>query len=81
MDIADRIIYYLLLWATRNAYRILVGKLEGKKPLGRPRRWWMDNVELNLREIGWDGMDWIDVAQNRDHLRSLVNTAMNLLIP
>jgi hypothetical protein len=51
---------------TRNAYRILLGKPEGKRPLGRPRRRWVDNIEMNLREIGWDGMDWIDLAQNRD---------------
>jgi hypothetical protein len=50
----------------RNAYRILVGKREGKRPLGRPRRRWVDNIKMNLREIGWDAMNWIDVAQNRD---------------
>jgi hypothetical protein len=50
----------------RNAYRILVGKSEGKKPLGRPRRRWVDDIKIYLREIGWDGMDWIDLAQNRD---------------
>jgi hypothetical protein len=50
----------------RNAYRILVGKPEGKRPLGRPRRRWVDNIKIDLREIGWDGMDWIDLAQNRD---------------
>jgi hypothetical protein len=46
----------------RNAYSILVGKPEGKRPLGRPRRRWVDNIEMGLREIGWDGMDWVDVA-------------------
>jgi hypothetical protein len=50
----------------RNAYRILVGNPEGKRPLGRPRRRWMDNIKMNLREIGWDGGDWIDLAQDRD---------------
>jgi hypothetical protein len=50
----------------RNAYRILVGKPEGKRPLGRPRRRWVDNIIVNLREIGWDGMIWIDLAQDRD---------------
>jgi hypothetical protein len=50
----------------RNAYRILVGKPEGKRPLGRPRRRWDDNIKMNLREIGWGGMDWIDLAQDRD---------------
>jgi hypothetical protein len=48
-----------------NAYRILVGKPEGKRPLGRPRRRWVDNIKMNLREIGWDDMQWVDVAQDR----------------
>jgi hypothetical protein len=55
---------------------ILVGKPEGKRPLGRPRRMWVDNIEMDLREIGWDDMDWIDVAQDRDQWRALVNTVM-----
>jgi hypothetical protein len=50
----------------RNAYRILVGMPEEKRPLGRPRRRWMNNIKMDLREIGWDGMDLIDPAQNRD---------------
>jgi hypothetical protein len=50
----------------RNAYRILVGTPEGKRPLGRPRRRWVDNIKIDLREIGWDGGDWIDLAQDRD---------------
>jgi hypothetical protein len=50
----------------RNAYRILVGKPEGKRPLGRPRRRWEDNNRMDLREIGWGGIDWIDLAQYRD---------------
>jgi hypothetical protein len=62
----------------RNTYRILVGKPEGKRPLGKPRRRWMDNFKM---EIGWDGMDWIDLAQDRDQWRALVNTVMNLRIP
>jgi hypothetical protein len=65
----------------RNAYRILVGKPEGKRPLGRPRRRWVDNIKMYLREIGWDGMDWIDLTQNRDPWRALVNTVMNLRVP
>jgi hypothetical protein len=56
-----------------------VGKLEGKRPLGRPKREWVDNIKMNLREIGWDGRDWIDLAQDRDQWRALVNTVMNLL--
>jgi transcription termination factor 2 len=65
----------------RNAYRIFVGKLEGKRPLGRPRRRWVDNIKMDLREIGWDGMDWIDLAQDRDQWRALVNMVMNLRVP
>jgi hypothetical protein len=64
--------------ATRNANRILVGKPERKRPLGRPRRRWVHNIKMNLREIGWDGMDWSDVPQDRDQWRALVNTVMNL---
>jgi hypothetical protein len=62
-----------------NAYRILVGKSEGKRPLG-PRRW-VDNIKMDLREIGWDGLDWIDMTQDRDQWRTLVNTVLNLLGP
>jgi hypothetical protein len=67
--------------ATRNVYRILVGKPEGKRPLGRPRRKWVDNIKIDLREIRWDGMDWIDLAQDRDQWWALVNTAMNRRVP
>jgi hypothetical protein len=65
----------------KNAYRILVGKPEGKRPLGRPRRRWMDNIIMDLRQVGRDGMDWIDLAQDRDQWRALVNTVMNLRVP
>jgi hypothetical protein len=65
----------------RNAYRILVGKPEEKRPIGRPRRRWVDNIKIDLREIGWDGMDLIDLAQDRDHWRALVNTVINLGVP
>jgi hypothetical protein len=65
----------------RNAYRILVGNPEGKRPLGRPRRKWMDNITMDIREIGWEGMDWIYLAQDRDQWRALVNTVMNLRVP
>jgi hypothetical protein len=66
---------------TRNAYRKLVGKPEGKRPLGRPRRRWVDNIKIDLRGIEWDGMDSIDLAQVRDQWRALVNTVMNLRFP
>jgi hypothetical protein len=59
-----------------NAYRILVGKPEGKRPRGRPRRRRVDNIKRDLREIGWDGMEWIDLTQDRDQWRALVNTVM-----
>jgi hypothetical protein len=59
------------------AYRILV-KPEGKRQLGRPRCRWVYNIKIDFGEIGWDGMDWIDLAQNRDHWKALVNTVMNL---
>jgi hypothetical protein len=58
-----------------------VGKPEGKRPPGRPRRRWVDNIKMYLREIGWDGMDWIELDQDRDQWRALVNTVMNLRVP
>jgi hypothetical protein len=54
---------------------------EGKRPLGRPRRRWVDNIKTYLRGIGWDGVDWIELAEDRDHWRALVNTVMNLRVP
>jgi hypothetical protein len=63
----------------RNAYKILVGKPQGKRPLGRPRHRWVDNIKMDLKEIGWDGMDWIDLAQDR--MFALVNMRMNLRVP
>jgi hypothetical protein len=54
------------MWENRNAYRILVGKPEGKRPLGRPRRRWKDNIRMDLREIGWGGVGWIDLVVDRD---------------
>jgi hypothetical protein len=64
-----------------TAYGILVGKPEGKRPLGRPRRRWKDNIKKDLREIEWVGMDWIDLPQDRDQWKALVNTVVNLLVP
>jgi hypothetical protein len=65
----------------RNAYRILVGKPEGKRPLGRLRRRWEDNIRMDFGEIGWGGMDWIDLAQDKDQWSALVNTVINLRVP
>jgi hypothetical protein len=65
----------------RNAYRILVGKPERKRPLGRPKRRWVENFKMDLREIGCDGVDWIDIARDRDQGRALVNTVLNLRVP
>jgi hypothetical protein len=58
-----------------------VGNPEGKGPLGRPRRRWVNNIKMDLREIGWDGMDRFKLAQDRDQWRALVNTVMNLWVP
>jgi hypothetical protein len=64
--------------AKRNACRILVGKPEGKRLLGRRRCRWVDNIKRDLREMGWDGMDWIYLAKDRDQWSAPVNTVMNL---
>jgi hypothetical protein len=65
----------------RNVYRLLVGKPEGKRPLGRPRRRWMENIKMDLLEIGLSVMDWIGLAQNRYRWRALVNSVMNFRVP
>jgi hypothetical protein len=64
----------------RGAYRALMGKPEGRRPLGRPGRGWEDNIKMDLREVGW-GVDWIDLAQDRYRWRALVYTVMNLRVP
>jgi hypothetical protein len=65
----------------RGVYRVLVGRPEGKRPLRRPRRRWEDNIKLDFREIGIDGVNWIQLAQDRVQCRAFVNTAMNLRVP
>ena len=65
----------------RGAYRVLVGKLEEKKPLARPRRTWVDNIRMYLQEVGCVYVDWIGLAQDRDRWRTLVSAVMNLRVP
>jgi hypothetical protein len=65
----------------RNMYRLLVGKPDGNRPLGRPRCRWMDNIKMDLLEIGLNVVDWIGLVQNRYSWRSLVNSVMNLRVP
>jgi hypothetical protein len=65
----------------RNAYRLLMGKPEGKRPLGRPRRRWADNVRMDLGDVGWGDVDWIGLAQDRNRRSALVNSVMNLRVP
>jgi hypothetical protein len=64
----------------RNAYRLLVGKPEGNRPIGRPRLRWMDNIRMDLGEVGWGDVDWIGLAQDRDTWRALVNSVLNLRV-
>jgi hypothetical protein len=65
----------------RNAYRLLVGKPDGRRPLGRPRCRWVDNIRMYLGEVGWDDVDWIGLAQDRNRWRALVNSVLNLRVP
>jgi hypothetical protein len=65
----------------RNAYRLLVGNPEGKRPLGRPRRKWVDNIRMDVGEVRWGDVDWIGLAQDRNRWRPLVNSVLNLRVP
>jgi hypothetical protein len=69
------------VWWRAQVYRVLVGKSEGKRPLGRSRRRWEDNINIDLQEMGCEGMEWIDMAQDRGRWRALVNAVMNLRVP
>jgi hypothetical protein len=80
--------YFILMFCSLSFYftnlfsmPYALGMPEGKRPLGRPRRRWANNIKMDLREIGWDGVDWIDMAQDRDQWRALVNTVLNLRVP
>jgi len=66
---------------SRGVYRVLVEKNEGKRPLGRPRPRWEDNIKIDLQKVGWKVMDWIDLAQDRDMWWTLVNVVINFLVP
>ena len=74
-------IYIPRMGEERGAYRVLVGKTEGKRPLGRPRRRWVDNIRMDLQEVGGGYMDWTGLAQDRDRWRTLVSAVMNLRVP
>jgi hypothetical protein len=65
----------------RNAYRLLLGKPEGKRPLGTPRRRWVDNIKRDLGEVGWGDVDWFGLAKDRNRRRALVNSVLNLRAP
>ena len=69
------------MWERRGAYRVLVEKPEGKRPLGRHRRRWEDNIKMDLQEIGCGGMDWIELARDKDRWRAFVKAVMNLRVP
>jgi len=68
------------MWERRGVYRVLVGKSEGKRPLGRPWLRWEDNIKMVLQEVGWGGVDWIELAQDRDRWRARVNEVMDLRV-
>jgi hypothetical protein len=65
----------------RNTYRLLVGKPEEKRPLGRPRRRWVDNIRIDLGEVGWGDVDWMGLDKDRNRWRALVNSVLNLRVP
>ena len=88
-NIVRVIAYKIMAWAghlacrdeNRGVYRAVVRKPGGKRPLGRPRRRWQDNIKMDIQDVGWRGMDWIELAQDRDRWRALVNAVMNIRVP
>ena len=69
------------VWGEARRIQVLVGKPEGKKPLGRPRRRWEDNIKMDFQEVGCGGLEWIELAQDRDRWRAIVNAVMKLRVP
>ena len=69
------------MWEGRGVHRVLVGKLEGKRPLGRPRRRWEEYIKMDLQEVGGSCVDWMELAQDKDRWRALVSTVRNLRVP
>ena len=69
------------MWGRKGAFRVLVGKPEGKRPLVRTTHRWKNNIEMNIQEVGCGGMDWIELAQDRNRWRALVDAGMNLRVP
>ena len=69
------------VWVRRGVYRVLLGKPEGRRPLGRPRRRWVDNIRMDLQELGCGYLDWIGLSQDRDRRRTLVSAVMNIRVP
>jgi hypothetical protein len=80
-DVHNNAVTYLGKGEGRGAYRILVGRLEGRRPLGRPRCRWEDNIKMYLQEVVWGFMDWFDMAQDRKRWRAVVSAVMNLRVP
>jgi hypothetical protein len=70
-----------LIGDKRNAYRLFLGKQEGNRPLGKPRRRWVDNIRMDLGEVGWGDVDWIGLVQDRNRWRAVVNSVLNLRVP
>jgi hypothetical protein len=78
---SDPVMHVARIGEKRNAYKLLVGKPEGRRALGRPRRRWVNNIRMDLGEVGWGDVDWIGLPQDRDRWRALVNSVLNLRVP